>query len=285
MNTPIRIAVAAAVVIVIGLVGVNLIPKSGGVGGLAPTPVPTVASPPTPTPTPPPTSSPSAAAVIPPGRLCSPTTCVTGTLEAGTYSIDAGLFAPGTLTFTVPAGWTTDQGFVRKNFDLNPPGKIEDSPNELVLSTWFVTDVYTDACHWQTTKVSAGTTVDQLTSLLVAQKGRVAAAPTTTTIGGYPATRIQLTMPTNIDLTTCDFGLLHAWPDPGGVSGGLCCGAPGSTDVVDVIDVTGQRFVVVARHAAGASPADLAELNALVDSIKIAAPAPTPKPSGASPSP
>lgn len=283
MNTPIRIAVAAAAVIAIALVGVNLVPKSGGVGGLAPTPVPTVDPTATPSPSATPTSTPAALAVIPPGKLCSSSTCVTGALQAGTYSIDAGTLAPGDLTFTVPVGWTTEQGFVRKNFDLNPPGKIEDSPNELVFSTWFVTDIYTDACHWQTTEVSAGTTVDQLTSLLEVQKGRVGSNSTNTTIGGYPAKRIQLMVSTSIDMTACDHGVLKVWPDPGG--GGLCCGAAGSTDVVDVINVAGQRFVVVARYAGEASPADVAELNALVASIKIAAPSPTPKPSGASPSP
>ncbi len=288
MNNRSRLGGAVAAIAVIVVLGFVLIPRPTGIGGPTPTPSPTTLPSVSPTrvPTPAPTSTPSPPAVIPPGKLCSSTTCVTGTLEAGTYSIDAGAFAPGNLTFKVPAGWTTDQGFVRKNFDLNSPTPIEDSPNELVFSTWFLTNVFTDACHWKTTMVSAGTTVDQLTSLLLAQKGRVASAPTSTSIGGFAAKRIQLTVPTRIDLTTCDSGVLHAWPDPGGSdSGGLCCGAAGSTDAVDVINVAGQTFVVVARHAAGASPADLAELNALVASIKIAAPPPTPKPSGASPSP
>jgi hypothetical protein len=281
-------AVAAiAVIVVLGFV---LIPRPTGTGGVTPTPVPSPSPSLAPSPPPSAAASPSAApslAVIPPGQLCSASgNCLTGTLEAGTYSFDAGGVTPAKLTFTVPEGWNTDQGFVRKNFDLNAPTAVEDSPTEVVFATFPVDHIYTDACHWLATMVSAGTTVDQLTNLLVAQKGRVASVPTTVTIGGFPAKRVQLTVPTSIDMTKCDNELLHFWPDVGGNgSGGLCCAAAGTTDVADVVNVAGQRFVVVARHAAGASSADLAELNAIIASIKIAAPPASPAPSGASPSP
>jgi hypothetical protein len=297
MNNRVLGAAVAAIAIIVVL-GIAFLPKPSGSGGPPlQSPVPSASPSPSPStsgPAPSPSSSAaSSPAVIPPGVLCSESQCLTGTLEAGTYSFDAGPMAPGKLTFTVPAGWTTGSGFVSKNVDPNPPSAIEDSPNEMIFSTWFLTNVYTDACHWTKTMVSAGTTVDQLTNLLVAQKGRVAKTPTNITVGGYPAKQIQLTIPTSIDMTKCDNGLLHVWPDPGGNSGGgLCCGAAGSTDVVDVVNVVGSTFTIVARHAAGASPADLAELNALVTSITIAtspsSPAPSsavPSPSGASPSP
>jgi hypothetical protein len=276
MNNRVLGAAVAAIAIIVVL-GIAFLPKPSGSGGPPlQSPVPSASPSPSPStsgPAPSPSSSAaSSPAVIPPGVLCSESQC---------------------LTFTVPAGWTTGSGFVSKNVDPNPPSAIEDSPNEMIFSTWFLTNVYTDACHWTKTMVSAGTTVDQLTNLLVAQKGRVAKTPTNITVGGYPAKQIQLTIPTSIDMTKCDNGLLHVWPDPGGNSGGgLCCGAAGSTDVVDVVNVVGSTFTIVARHAAGASPADLAELNALVTSITIAtspsSPAPSsavPSPSGASPSP
>lgn len=281
-------AVAAIAVIVV--LGIVLIPRpSGSGGGVTPTPVPTTLPSGSPTQGPSSAASPSAApslAVIPPGLLCSSTECVGGALEGGTYTMDAGAFAPVDLTLTVPAGWTTDSGFISKNVDPNPPSGIEDSPNELIFSTWFVDHVYTDACHWTTTMVLAGTTVNQLTNQLLAQKSRVASSPTNVTVGGYPAKHIQFTVPASFDMTKCDHGVLHIWPDVGGNgSGGLCCQAVGSTDVVDIVNVAGEPFVVLARHAAGASPADLAELNSIVASIQMAAPAATPKPSGASPSP
>jgi hypothetical protein len=284
MNNRFRLGGAVAAIAVIVVLGFVLIPKPSGSGG-PPLPSPSPSLGPSPSPS---ILATQGVALIPPGQLCSATDCLTGSLEGGTYSFDAGLFAPGKLTFMVPAGWTTDhQGFVRKNLAPQQAGGIatDDSPNEVVFVTYFVTDVYTDACHWQNTMVGAGTTVDQLTNLLVAQKGRVASAPISVTVGGFPAKQIGLTVPASLDLTKCDNGVLDVWPDVGGNPPGLCCGAAGSTDVVYVVNVAGHTFVVVARHAAGASPADLAELNAIVASIKIAAPPASPSPSGASPSP
>ena len=162
-------------------------------------------------------------------------------------------------------------------------------PNEVFFATFLITNVFSDACHWYTTMVSAGTTVDQLTNLLVAEKGgRVASVPTNVTFGGFPAKRIVFTVPAAVGVESCDagVGLLHFWPDPSGTTdGGICCSSVGSTDVVYVVNDGGHLLIVMTRQAAGATPADLAELNAIVASVKIAKPPASPAPSGASPSP
>jgi len=289
-------AVAAIAVIVV--LGIVFLPKpSGGGGPPLQSPVPSASpSPSGPAASPSSAASPSAApsfGVIPPGLLCSATACATGTLEAGTYSFAGGSLpgpvTPADLTFTVPAGWTTGGGYISKNSttfgtDLNNLGS-----HEVFFATFPITSVFSDACHWTTTLIRAGTTVDQLTNLLVAEKGgRVASAPTNVTLGGFTAKRITFTVPASVGAESCDsgVGLLHLWPDPDGTSsGGICCSPVGSTDVVYVLHVAGQQLVVMTRQAAGASAADLAELNAIVASVKIAAPAATAKPSGASPSP
>jgi hypothetical protein len=205
--------------------------------------------------------------------MCTTTSCNTGNLDPGTYSIPAGEITPGRFTFTVPTGWSTDQGFVRKR----------DAVHELLLVTWIVTHAYTDICHWNGALVDAGTTPDELVSILVEQ-GRTASAVTDVDLGGFPAKRVELTVPADLDVTTCDSGatggFIRFWPDPGpDESGGLCCSAVGSTDVVYVVDVAGRRFVVVARHEPGSAAEDLAELEAIVDSIRIDAPPPGPSPS------
>jgi hypothetical protein len=280
-------AVAAIAVIVV--LGIVFLPKPSGSGG-PPLQSPVPSASPSPSPSPALSSTPSSSpAVISPGQICSTgIPCVTGTLEAGTYSFAGGSVTPTNLTFTVPAGWTTDSGYVSKNAltiqnDLEHPG-----PHEVFFATFPITNVFSDACH-PNTMVSAGTTVDQLTSLLVAQKGgRVASAPTNVTLGGFPAKRIQFTVPATVGVETCDngVGLLHFWPDPDGTSnGGICCSSVGSTDVVYVLHIAGEQFVVMTRQAAGATPADLAELNAIVASVKIAKSPASPAPSGASPSP
>ncbi len=162
-------------------------------------------------------------------------------------------------------------------------------PTEVFFATFPIANVFSDACHWTNTMVKAGTTIDQLASQLVAQKGgRVASAPTSVTLGGFPAKRITFTVPASVGQETCDsgVGLLHLWPDPDGTSnGGICCASVGSTDVVYVVNDGGQLLVVLTRQAAGATPADLAQLNAIVASVKITAQAATPTPPRASPSP
>jgi hypothetical protein len=73
------------------------------------------------------------------------------------------------------------------------------------------------------------------------------------------------------------------WPAAGpDESGGLCCVTAGTIDVIHIVDVSGP-FMVVARHDPDASAADLAELDAVMASIRIDAP-PSPSPS-ASPVP
>jgi hypothetical protein len=273
MNTPLLIAGALAAVALVAVLGINVLSPREGVGGRPQTP------PPSPSPAPSSTPAPSPSNLTP-GRICSATSCLSGALDPGRYSFDAGNITPGRLTFSVPAGWTTQEGFVTKQAA---------APGEVLFATWIVTHIYTDVCQWDSTLVAAGTTVDELASLLVAQKGRVASAATDVSVGGFPAKRVELTVPADLDVTTCDGtsgGMIRFWPDPGpDESGGLCCSAVGSTDVVYIVDVAGHRFAVVARHHPASSAEDRAELDAIVDSITIDAPTPSPTPSAASPSP
>lgn len=268
MNTPKRLAGAVAAVAVVAVLGFTLVSRPGGVAG----PGPTVGPRATPSTTPSPSPS-----LLP----------ATGALDPGTYSIPEGPYAPARLTFTLPAGWATTQGFVYKGrggpAPSMPPGS---GYGDLALVTWPVSHVYGDVCHWKGTLVDAGTTVDELASLLLTQKSRVASAATDVTIGGYPAKRISLFVPRDLDVAGCDDGIIRFWPDPGpDESGGLCCSSVGSTDVVYVVDVPGRRFAVVARHEWDSIRADVTELDLIVASIQIEAPASNPSPGASSSAP
>ena len=104
-------------------------------------------------------------------------------------------------------------------------------------------------------------------------------------LGGFPAKRVELTVPADLDVTKCDrgpnaTGIIRFWPDPGpDENGGLCCSAVGSTDVVYVVDVAGERLAVVARHQSGSSAEDISELESILASFRIEAPPPSPSPS------
>jgi hypothetical protein len=240
MNAYMKFALAAAAVAVVVVAGISLLPRQGGSGAPAATPTPS------PSPTPSPIVLPSS-----------------GSLEPGTYSIDDRNITQAThFIFTVPAGWTTAEGFVKKN---------QDQLDEIMLSTWVVTHVHADSCHHTTdTLVDVGTSPDKLVSTLVALKNRVVSQPTDVTLGGFPAKRLELSVPADLDVSTCLFGAIKNWPDPGpDESGGLCCGGPGHVDVVYVVDINGKALTVDARHLPGSSPQDLAELQGILDSIQI----------------
>ena len=235
MNTPLRIAFAAAAVLVVALLGITLLPKVGGVAAPVATPVPTASPMPLP---------------------------ASGALGPGTYTIDDRRDTQAThFVVTVPAGWTNNDPFIAKN-----PGQL----GEVGLTTWVVSRVYTDSCqHTTSTLVDVGTSPDKLVETLLALKSRVVSAATDATIGGFPAKRLELSLPPNLNVSTCLYGAIKNWPDGADESGGLCCGGPGFVDVVYVVDINGKSLAVVARHLPGSSPQDLAELQAIVASIKI----------------
>ena len=262
-NALARLWVAAAAVVAVVLVGVAVLPGPSGVVAPGTSPTPSAS------PTPSPAASPSARPLP-----------RSGALDAGTYAIPAGSLSPVGLTLTLPPGWATDDGFITKG----PPRPGSQDPgsffNERVLlTTWRVTHIYSNVCR-DRVLISAGTTADSIVAALVSQAGRTVAGPTATTLGDVAAKRLEMILPIDIDPASCDDGMIRFWPDPGpDESGGLCCSAPGSTDVVYVVGAgSTQPLVVVARHQLDTTSADLAELNAVVASIEVDAPPATPPP-------
>lgn len=234
MNTIAKILMAAAAVLAIAFVGIRFLGAGVNIGGPGPTPTPTA----------------SPAALPSPGRL-----------NPGSYFVDEPDWAPMPYTFAVPDGWVLDaDGFVLKD----PLG-----PGEVMFTTWIVSHVFADACNDSADNlVDVGTTVEELASALVAQESREA-SQSTVTLGGYPATRVELSFPADLDIETCNGGIPRAWPDPGpDLNGGLLI-REGQTQVVYILDIDGDRMVLVASHMPDSSAEDLAELQGVLDSIRI----------------
>jgi hypothetical protein len=265
-----RIAIAAAAIGVIALAWVNFGTRNAGPGnGPSQTPIASETIAPSTTPG-------ASSSNLTPGLLCSSAgSCRTGNLGPGDYSFDLvkiGSTAPTRATFAVPAGWSaTSDWYVLKHAG---------AADELMFTVWDVTHVYPDVCHRDDSAlISAGTTTAELATLLTAQNGRVASATTDVSVGGFPAKRLELTTPADLDVGTCTGTVLRPWPDPGpDLSGGYCCFPAGSIDDVSIVDASGYRLVFVARHQPGSSAADQAELRSIVDSIAIEPPSAEPSP-------
>jgi hypothetical protein len=94
----------------------------------------------------------------------------------------------------------------------------------------------------------------------------IATMPRSTTLWGYPAWSLEVLIPSGFDLTACDGGQLVLWDSGNGqVRASL---GPGELSRLWVVDVDGEPIVIDAASV-GASSDDLAELQAVIDSVVI----------------
>jgi hypothetical protein len=242
-----RVAIAAAAVLIVGVIGVNLL---GGRG-------PTVGGPPSASPSPMIASS----AVALPAASLDPGT---------TYRIDDRCCVVAPLTLTIPgADWFAidPAGILGKNAIADPAGYYD-----VAVSTWRVENVYTDVCHWRGKALDpvVGPSAQELAAALVDAAGPDATGPTDLSLGGYPAKKVVLPAPSGVDVSTCDEEKVGRWSTPTEPAAGYphTYGA-GQTDVVYVVDVAGRRQVLHAMYLPGTSDANLAELDQVIQSIRF----------------
>lgn len=250
-------AIAAAAVLVVAVVGYNLLPAKPNSAGGVPTPSPsTLASP--------------SLAPLSPGP--SPTT------PAGSYRVSQPDITLYPFTMTVPAGWLDNIA--------DPSGASQGGDaflgSGVVLTTWIVTHVYTDSCHWSGTLAPVSGR-SSLVAALTAQVGHDHSAPVETTIGGLPATRIVLTLAKSFDLRTCAAAdIVRLWPDPATTpsgppdeSGGWGL-TPGETLTAYVLERGGKAMVLMTVQHVDSPAADVAKLEQILSSVRFEVPAASP---------
>lgn len=245
MNSYARIAIAAAAVVVVAVVGYSLLPGTGGVGG-KPTAVPTVASTPTATST----------ALGPPPN---------GPITPGTY---AWSWPGGQLALDVPSGWTSFEGGLGI-------AKGRDAAPAVELANWFpangfeVTHVYADACRSEGQLKAVGPAVADLVAALDNQLSTDATLSNASLAGAAPK-RIDLVPVAGLDRATCRHGAdgpVQIWANPAETN--FFALAPGYSGFAYVVDVRGARLVVTGDFSANATQADIAEVDAIVASFRI----------------
>jgi hypothetical protein len=190
-----------------------------------------------------------------------------GPVEAGTYHIAPSAWNLAGVTLTMPEGWETEHG---------SPGAINHSDEDGEMGFYFVIpdSIFSDPCvgtaadPWELMEV--GPSVDDFASALLDQPHTVATGPHDTTLGGLPAKRVGLTMADDSETSICNVDL------PGHVQ--IWHSAPvdkffvllgDGTASVYILDVNGERQVLLTQHRAGASAEDIGEMQAIIDSIQI----------------
>lgn len=180
-----------------------------------------------------------------------------GVMEAGPYQFTV---LDVNVTITVPDGWGNVQGYGVGDISASPTVVVWPSDAE-------VASVYADPCRWQEGYVDppVGPTVEDLATALASQPERGEATPIDVVIDGYEGKMLELSVPDDISLAECDGGEFRSWL-------GRWHQAPGQIDRLYILDVGGQRLVIDAHFLPGTADADLAEQQAVVDSIQLEGP-------------
>jgi hypothetical protein len=236
MTNAIRLAAVAAV-LVVAVAGISyFLPGDGGSGGpqVSPTPLPT-----------------------PRGSIIEGAPVQ---LEPGTY-ITADPFLVR-VTLTVPAGWNGKLGgpYALYLARLNGPG-------EVIVSVF--DKLYADPCHYEQGVLdpSPGPTVDDLATAMTTMPGLVATTPTDVTLGGYAGKQFTITAPASFDGCTLSPDGYAIWELPLGAIYNM---VPAQHDRIWILDVEGQRIVIDALEHQGQTPQVKAEIQGIVDSIRLA---------------
>ena len=164
-------------------------------------------------------------------------------------------------TVTFPEGWTVQDGVIYV--------KHSDAPDGLGFSGFVPDTIYADACEGsQGELMEVGSSVDDLAAALLKQRGSMASAPVDTTLGGYPAIRIDLTVPKGFDLKPCNLpDALQVWFS--GRADRYVTLLPREIASMYIVDVDGQRQVFQTFYGPATSGEDVRELRAILDSIHI----------------
>ena len=244
MNTAARFGLAAAVVVVAAVIGYAYLvaPNVGGPGinDSSPTPSPTAS--PTPSPTASPTPQALGSAPLDPGPV-----------------VATGFGASGSVTFrfTVPDGWVGFNGVGV----LPATGTVAPDGMGIILGE-VTAGMFADPCQWQAAaEVPIGPTVDDLVSAFADQTAYEASAPADVSLGGYTGTLVDLQLPS--DVASCDNGEYYPWV------GSIYAQGPDNRWHVWILDVEGDRIVILATDFPETSAEDRAQQQAILDSMVI----------------
>jgi hypothetical protein len=250
MNNVTRVAIAAAAVLVLAVIGYNLLPRSGGVGG-QPTPAPTATPAETPTPTP-----------------TYPALNGQATL-AGRYTVGE---LQSQVTVQVPAGWSTDTDWVV----IGPKGNA--APAGMAVRFYTVANAFKNprSINDGVFDPPVGPTAADLASAIVGDPAWAATQTADVTIDDRQAKHVQFTVPASSGLGSDGrflmFGIADQ-PDTWGF-------ALGQVFDLYIVDVGAERVVIDAFHYPGTSATDLAAQQAVIASIQF-----NPAQQGTTPSP
>lgn len=252
MNNIVRVALVAAAVVVIAVVGYQFLGNSNTGGrGATETPQPTA----TPTATPEPSSTP------------------VGPIPEGSHNLWTRPLGV-TIFVTIPApGWygEPEKGILIKNDNSDAPDGagliVFGYTNDMFVGSGDLY-VYGDPCHWASTKPGTPvTTVDEAVAALSGQASRDASTPVDVTVDGHAGKSITLHVPDDAVFSDCDRGEFRTLIEQ--EDGARYHQDPGQIDQLWVLDVNGELVIIDAGHYEGTPQSVLDEIDAIVESATL----------------
>jgi hypothetical protein len=242
MNRFVGFGLAAAVVVLVAIVGAQLL------GGTAPG-------------GPSPSEAPSGEGSRSPAASAGPS-------AASEFFIDSRYLLFAEVRAPIRDGWAKINRF------------IYSTDERLGFGFWSTDGVWADPCSWRTTSpVPLGRppiSAEAFIEALVQQPGREPSDPTEVELGGWEATKVELSVPADLDLDQCDrpargttAGVYTAWTDATGGTDGDSNHLPGQSDIVYVVNVDRDPVIVHAWFSGDPSPEDRAELEAMLSTVRI----------------
>jgi hypothetical protein len=180
---------------------------------------------------------------------------------------------PLRVVYQVPKGWSQWIGAT----------KSSDDGNYVMVSITTVTNLVRHGCRdhsWADPPIGPG--VDDLAAALAdLAPFRVASPPKDVSIYGYGGKHLELTVPNLLvkgegddrHFAGCEEGTLKSWvgavdTEPGDAFYGYH-GEPGRPEEFWILDVDGTRLMIEANWSPDSPREDVAELRAILDSIRI----------------
>ena len=202
----------------------------------------------------PPTNPPAAT----PSTTDEPRQLTTDSVEPGRYFVDS---ADYRYTFTVAdPGWMADT-------DAGALYQGEDPEIAIfwpVLAPGEFTSLYRDPCESSGTEFQPGPSVEGLVDALASLDGFEATTPVDVVVSGYGGKRVAITVPADVDVNSsaCDRGNYS-------LSETRWYQAPGQTDDLRILNLSGYRRVVSTSTTPATPPDVAAQLDDLVESLVI----------------
>jgi hypothetical protein len=244
MSSSLRIAIAAAAIVVLG--------SACGPAAVGPSSsVPASATP---------SGAAQSAAATPSEAPAHSALPADGPAEPGTYQADYGRHR---YTLTVPdEGWTS--AVAENGIAVSTEGPAQEWSASLIIwgEVGPTAALYERACQWAGTNVVPGPTVGDLAGALTGLVDFHTSGPMDVTVGGHDGERVKLTVPDDVDFSDCQGGEYRSMD-------GRNYQEPGQVDDIRIVDVNGTRIYLFATYQSGTPAETRMEIDQIVDSMGI----------------